>query len=40
MVYEEGFGDDETLFTEHGTEKIENEEQARRAASAFADSVS
>lgn len=39
-VFEAGYGDDSTPFTHHGTVVIENYEQARQAACAFADYVS
>ena len=39
-IFEEGFGDENTLFTEHGSVTIENMAQARQAAEAFANYVS
>ena len=39
-LFEEQYGDDYTLFTQHGSITIETLEQAKQAASAFAGSVS
>ena len=39
-VFEEGFGDEHTLFVEHGVVTLENMEQAKLAAVAFAEYVS
>ena len=39
-LFEEEYGDDHTLFSEHGTVQIETLEQARQAAINFAEYVS
>ena len=40
MIFEERFGDDHTLFTQHGSEPIKTMKDAKKAASRFAASVS
>jgi hypothetical protein len=39
-IYEDGFGDDDTRFDQHGTKAIETKEDARRSALNFAESYS
>lgn len=39
-LFEEEYGNDQTLFSEHGSETIKNMEEARLAAVRFAESVS
>lgn len=39
-IFEEDYGDDRTLFTEHGSQVIKDLADARQAACAFADYVS
>lgn len=40
MIFEEDFGDDKTPFVKHGSKKIENMDDAKKAAKAFSDYVS
>lgn len=39
-IFEEKYGDEDTLFVEHGTEEITNLEDAKKSAIAFSDYVS
>jgi hypothetical protein len=39
MLFEPEFGDDKTPFNKHGSKKIKNKYDARKAAIAFADDV-
>lgn len=39
MIFEPNFGDNETPFIKHGSKKIKNKSDARKAAVAFADDV-
>ena len=38
-IFEPDFGDDKTPFVKHGSKKIENMDDAKKAAEAFADYV-